>query len=95
MRLFFPVLLLPVLIPAASVAQTPAPAVHAPQNIPTARTATNCPQTTSLYAWDRGKEVKPQKLGELPDANAYAAVYRRVDGCEVPVVVSFGIGGRR
>lgn len=61
---------------------------------PLARPAANCPKTTHYHAWDRGKPVKPQKLTELPDANAYAAVYRRVRGCEVPVVVKHGIGNR-
>ena len=54
----------------------------------------NCPQTAKYYAWDRSKPVKPQALTELPDANAYAAVYRKVRGCEAPVVVKYGVGSR-
>jgi hypothetical protein len=61
---------------------------------PLANTAEKCPQTTGYYAWQRGKPVRPQKLTELPDANAYAAVYRRVAGCEVPLVVRYGVSGR-
>jgi len=53
-----------------------------------------CPRTTSYYAWDRGKSVAPRKLNELPPANVYATVYRRVDRCEVPVIVKYGVGGR-
>ena len=53
-----------------------------------------CPRTTSMQAFDRSKPLKPQKLGELPPANAYKAVYRLVAGCEVPVVVKYGVGGR-
>ncbi len=67
------------------------PALHAPP--PTA--ATDCPRTTSHYAVRPGQHLKPRKLTELPSANAYAAVYRLVGGCEVPVVVRFGIGNRR
>jgi len=54
----------------------------------------DCPRTTSYYAFDPSKPVKPQKLVELPPANAYAAVYRHVGGCEVPVVVKYGVGRR-
>jgi hypothetical protein len=53
-----------------------------------------CPRTTSMHAFDRSKPLKPQKLGDLPPANAYKAVYRTVGGCEVPVVVKYGVGGR-
>lgn len=96
MRFLFPVIALPLLIPAASTAQAPSPAVHVPNsNSPLARKADNCPQTTSVYAWDRSKKVQPQKLNELPDANAYAAVLRHIGQCEVPVVVRYGISGGR
>jgi hypothetical protein len=57
-------------------------------------TPTNCPRKTSYFAWQGGKPVKPQKLSELPDANLYLAVYRRVGGCEVPVVVRYRVSGR-
>ena len=33
-----------------------------------------------------GDPSKPQKLTELPDAQTYAAVYRVVNGCAVPVL---------
>jgi hypothetical protein len=54
----------------------------------------NCPRTTSMHAYDRSKPPKLQRLGDLPPANAYSAVYRLIRGCEVPVVVRYGIGGR-
>ncbi|WP_310467221.1 hypothetical protein [Sphingomonas sp.] len=57
--------------------------------------AADCPRTTSHHAIRPNEPVWPRKLGQLPDANAYAAVYRRVRGCEVPVVVRYGIGTRR
>jgi hypothetical protein len=56
--------------------------------------APDCPRATSMHAYDRSKPLKPQKLGDLPPANAYSAVYRRVRGCEVPIVVKYGVGGR-
>ena len=56
--------------------------------------ADTCPQTTSVHAWTRDKKLTLQKLGELPPANAYKAVYRKIGGCEVPVVVKYGVGGR-
>lgn len=56
--------------------------------------APNCPRTTSMHAFDRSKPLKPQMLGDLPPANAYSAVYRLVRGCEVPIVVKYGIGDR-
>jgi len=58
--------------------------------------AVNCPRTTSVYAWQRGKSVKPQKLTELPDAKGYMAVFRRVGGCEMPMTLTeYRQGGRR
>ena len=52
----------------------------------------NCPRTTTYHAVQQGRPPQPQRLTELPPANAYAAVYRRVAGCEVPVVVRYGVG---
>ena len=54
----------------------------------------DCPKTTSHHAMKPGDSLKLQKLGELPPANAYAAVYRQVGGCEVPVIVRYNVGGR-
>lgn len=54
----------------------------------------NCPRATGYYAFDSSKPVKPQNLGELPPANAYAAVLRHDGRCEVPVVIKYGVGRR-
>ena len=56
--------------------------------------APTCPRTTAMHAYDRSKPPTLQRLGDLPPANAYAAVYRLIRGCEVPVVVRYGVGGR-
>jgi hypothetical protein len=86
------------LLAAAVIALLPASAgaVSAPDgNLKSAsQTSAECPQTTSYYAWRSGKSVRPQKLTELPDANAYRAVYRHIGRCEVPVVVKYGVSGR-
>ena len=65
-----------------------------PQQASPLSTAPACPRTTGYYAWQRGKQVAPRKLTELPPANAYYTVYRRIDGCMVPVIVKYGVGGR-
>jgi len=94
MRLLFPVLALPLLVPAATSAQTPAPAVEAPQIDAPSLAGTNpkCRKTTSYRAdlgsaW-RGDPVAPRKLTELPPAESYKAVYRTVNGCEEPMTVA-------
>ena len=57
---------------------------------------TTCPRTTGVYAWQRGKAVKPQKLNELPPGKGYMAVYRVVGGCEMPMTMTeYRQGGRR
>lgn len=52
-----------------------------------------CRKTTAHPAW-RGKPVRPYKLTELPPASAYLAVYRTVDGCEVPMILTQHPGKR-
>jgi len=84
----------------ASVATASVSAPAAPAKSPLASPASHCPRTTAYQAFDRGKfdrgkAVKPQKLTELPPANHYAAVYRLINGCEVPLVVRYNVGGRR
>lgn len=80
--------LLPLLLAAA------APAVAHGERGLAASDNSNCPRATSMHAFDRSKPPKMQRLGELPPANAYSAVYRLVRGCEVPIVVRYGVGGR-
>ena len=94
MRLLFPVLALPLLVPAATSAQTPAPAVESPQINTRGFVGTNdkCRKTTSYRAdlgsaW-RGDPMTPRKLTELPPAESYKAVYRTVNGCEEPMTVA-------
>ena len=93
MRLLLPVLALPLLVPAATLAETPAAVVRTP-NAPSffAAPGSNCRKTTSHHAdqssaW-RGDPVAPRKLTELPPAESYKAVYRTVNGCEEPMTVA-------
>ena len=108
MRLLFPVLALPLLIPAASAAQTPVPAESpasigqaSPQAVPVrdmpainplARNPLKCPPTSRYEAAKRGGKLGAQKLNELPMADGYKAVLREVDGCNAPIIVSYGFG---
>ena len=90
MRLLVAALIASMAGPAAAVS------IQAPQS-PFAPTQANreCPRTTSVYAFQTDKNVKPRKLTELPDANAYSAVLRRIGGCEVPIVVRYGVSSGR
>ena len=81
------------LLLAAALTAVPVPAVAATDATASSRSK-NCPRTTSVYAWRHGEPLSPRKLTQLPPANAYSAVYRRIGGCEVPVIVRYGVGGR-
>jgi hypothetical protein len=105
MRLAMMLFVLAVSAPAASAgpvpAQAPTPAVTLPvaRNPIASGTADNCPRTTSHYAGKgsvyRGEPVAPQRLTELPPAIGFMAVYRTVNGCEVPMTIVEYRTGRR
>ena len=84
------------LVPILAIGAAAAPASQPPPAVPPYRAhstlaAPDCPEATSHLAgrqgsWD-GKALRPRRLGELPPADAYAAVYRRDErGCVVPVM---------
>ncbi len=77
------------LLAAAAIVAAPMPSAAQLQP-----QSSNCPRATGYFALQRGNRVKPHKLTELPDANFYSAVYRRIDGCEVPIVVKYRVSGR-
>jgi len=60
---------------------------------PKADQPATCPATSRYEASKRGKAPKAQKLNELPDADLYSAVYRRIGKCEAPIIVKFGVAG--
>lgn len=103
MRLLFPVIALPLLIPAVSPAQTPAspapsevtpatPARDMPVVNPLARNSLRCPPTSRYEAAKRGERPGLKTLNELPAADAYKAVLREIDGCNAPIIVGYGLG---
>jgi len=104
MRLLFPVIALPLLIPAASPAQAPAspapvaatptfPMGDMPVVNPLKQNALKCPPTSRYEAAKRGGKLDMKKLNELPAADGYKAVLREIDGCNAPVMVGYGFGG--
>ncbi len=92
MRLLILSLLL--LIPVAATAAPFGPARDMPVFNPKASERANCPATSRYEASRRGKTPKAQKLGELPDADLYKAVYRTIGRCEAPIIVKYGVAGR-
>ena len=84
--LLFAALMMAAQFPAAAAADAAAPATR----------PNTCPRTTSHYAVDPTKPLKPRKLTELPPGNGYMAVYRTVNGCEFPMtMVEYRTQGRR
>jgi hypothetical protein len=70
------------------------PAADMPVINPNASQPANCPATSRYEAARPGKTPQARKLGQLPDADLYKAVYRRIGGCEAPNVVKFGVSSR-
>jgi len=97
-RFLFPMLALPLLIPAASTAQGPAPSSPVrdmPAIDPYAQDARTCPPTSRYEAARRGGRLGAQKLSELPAADEYKAVLRRIGGCNAPIIANYDIGGEQ
>ena len=61
---------------------------------PKASQPASCPATSRYEASGKGKMPKAQKLNQLPDADLYRAVYRKIGRCEAPIIVKFGVAGR-
>ena len=79
----------------AAAAPAPAePARDMPIISPKAGQSATCPATSRYEASRRGKTPKARNLADLPDADLYKAVYRKIGGCEAPIVVKFGVSGR-
>ncbi len=70
----------------ADPAPRPAPAVENPRLSVTSRCANATTQFARTGSVHRGKPARPEKLTELPPGQTYAAVYRLVDGCAIPVM---------
>jgi len=52
----------------------------------------NCPPIGRDVVSRRGGKLSPRHLDELPAADLYKAVYRRIGGCNVPIIVRYHIG---
>jgi hypothetical protein len=103
MRLPFALGILATLLPAGSLAaQMPAPATSGDGvTSPAARGSSvpidkcrsaNARIAEAEPAW-RGMPAQMKRLHELPPGTAYKAVYRTIDGCEVPMTVAeYGTG---
>lgn len=81
----FVILVLSLPVPALAAAIGPIPAAVIEGR------ASNCQRTTSYLADRssiyRGAPLAPRKLNQLPPGTTYMAVYRRIDGCEVPLTM--------
>jgi len=77
---------------AVSAAAQPQSTRDMPVLNPLASSASNCPPISRYEALMRGKKEHRKFLDELPAADMYKAVYRRVGGCVVPVIVGYGYG---
>jgi hypothetical protein len=78
----------------ALIGASAAPAGDMPLINPKSAQSANCPATSRYEAARRGKTPRAQKLGDLPDADLYKAVYRRIGRCEAPIIVKYGVAGR-
>jgi predicted transcriptional regulator len=72
---------------AIALAAAQLPAVAASETVTPAAATKTCARTTTHYAINSDKPLKPQKLTELPSGRAYMAVYRKIDGCEFPMTM--------
>jgi iron-sulfur cluster assembly protein len=68
---------------AAGAVETEAPQVIKGALAP----SKECPRAVGHYAHRGNESSNPRKLTELPPATAYMAVYRTINGCEVPLTV--------
>lgn len=85
-------------LPAASAAEpviAPAPSEAMPVIDPSLGARKDCPPISRYHAMRRGGPLAAQKLNELPMADHYKAAYRKIDGCEAPIIASFGVGATR
>jgi hypothetical protein len=81
--------LLLVSIPAA--AADPIPARNMPVIAPGSSSDGKCPPISPYHAMKDKEKLMTRKLTELPPALHYKAAYRRINGCEVPIVAGFGV----
>ena len=76
---------------AATGLASAALAAPGPPTGPT-RPAAHCPDNPIVHLVRPGRPATAHKLTDLPPANMYLSVYRRVDGCLGPVIAAYDIG---
>jgi len=85
--------------PTASPEPVIPPQHYAPGEMPVlnpnAPVGKACAPTSRSEAARRGGRLGIQRLNELPAADMYVAVDRRVEGCMAPIITRFDIGGGR
>ena len=91
MRLF--VLALALSATTSALAADSRPARDMPVLNPNASEPASCPPTSRYEAARRGGKLPPSLLTQLPAADMYSAVYRKVGGCEAPIIVRYNVGG--
>jgi len=69
------------------------PARNTPVINPNGPASGICPPTSRYEAARRGGKLPPSLLTQLPAADMYNAVYRKIGGCEVPMIVRYDVGG--
>jgi hypothetical protein len=84
MRAFVILAALPLLGAAQPLTVRPA----APMPVQNPYADARCPETPMSLARKQGQRPDARKLGDLPPAQAFAAVDRRVGGCALPMLMS-------
>ena len=87
------VLALALSVPAPAAAAPGTPARNTPVINPNGPASAVCPPTSRYEAARRGGKLGPSLLSQLPAADMYNAVYRRIGGCEAPIIVRYDVGG--
>ena len=93
MRVFVILIVMPLLgaAPRAEVDAAAPPAKiqpAAPMPMQNPYSDARCPETPISLARKQGERLGPRKLGELPPAQTFMAVDRRVGGCAAPMTMS-------
>jgi len=78
---------------ASAPAAPPTPVRNTPVINPNGPASAICPPTSRYEAARRGGKLPPSLLNQLPAADMYSAVYRRIGGCEAPIIVRYDVGG--
>jgi hypothetical protein len=80
---------------AGAASAAPQPVADMPVVNPNSPSSAQCPPISRYEAMKRGEKLGLKNLGELPGADMYKAVYRKVGGCVAPIIVGYGFGNPR